>query len=67
LADSYNAGFPITLYPDAVAHAKKLVDSDEPLILNFDEKRRQLLKSHSPRHQHLELVKSLAKLKEDLG
>lgn len=45
---------------------KKLVDSEKPLILNFDGKRRQLLKSHSPTHQHLELVKSLAKLKEDL-
>ena len=46
---------------------KKLVDSDKPLIVNFDEKRRQLLKSHSPTHQHLELVRNLAKLKEDLG
>ena len=45
---------------------KKLVDSEKPLILNFDGKRRELLKSHSPTHQHVELVKSLAKLKGDL-
>jgi glycosyltransferase involved in cell wall biosynthesis len=65
----FDVGWPVA-YGDRDglrALLKKLVDSDKPLILDFDEKRRQLLKSHSPTHQHLELVKSLAKLKEDLS
>jgi glycosyltransferase involved in cell wall biosynthesis len=45
---------------------QKLMISDQSLIVDFDEKRREFLKSHGSAHQHSNLVKYLTKLKEGL-
>ena len=68
ISREFDIGWPVT-YGDREelrSLLQKLMKSDMPLISDFDEKRREFLKSHSSAHQHLSLVRYLTKLKEGL-